>query len=96
MRKNDILCLEGTCRVSTMIIDWKEEETFSKRSELTIMNSSKNDIRSQIYHNIAKKRGLKTNTHFFVDEVYKRIVCATLDKPTTDTMTTLIKEEPLD
>ena len=44
MRKNDILCLEGTYRVSTMIIDWKEEETFSKRSELTIMNSSKNDI----------------------------------------------------
>jgi hypothetical protein len=43
MRKNIILRLEGTCRVSTMIIDWKEEENYSKRSELTIMNSSEND-----------------------------------------------------
>jgi hypothetical protein len=36
--------LEGTCRVSTMIIDWKKKENCSKRSELTIMNSSENDI----------------------------------------------------
>ena len=27
-----------------MIIDWKEEENYSKRSELTIMNRSENDI----------------------------------------------------
>jgi hypothetical protein len=44
MRKNNLLCLEGTCRVSTMIIDWKEEENYSKRSKLIIMNSSENDI----------------------------------------------------
>ena len=43
-----------------------------------------------------QKRGLKTNTHFFIDEAYKRTVCATLEKPTTGTMTTLLKEEPLD
>jgi hypothetical protein len=44
MRKNNLLRLEGTCRVSTMIIDWKEEENYSKRSELIIMNSSENGI----------------------------------------------------
>jgi hypothetical protein len=44
MRKNNLLRLEGTCRVSTMIIDWKEEENYSKRSELIIMNSAENDI----------------------------------------------------
>jgi hypothetical protein len=44
MRKNNLLCLEGICRVSTMIIDWKKEENYSKRSELTITNSSENDI----------------------------------------------------
>jgi hypothetical protein len=38
---------------------------------------------------------LKTNTHFFIDEAYKRTVCTTLRKPTTGTMTTLLKEEPL-
>jgi hypothetical protein len=27
-----------------MIIDWKEEENYSKRLELIIMNSSENDI----------------------------------------------------
>jgi hypothetical protein len=36
--------LEGTCRVSTMIIVWKEKENYSKRSKLIIMNSSENDI----------------------------------------------------
>jgi hypothetical protein len=36
--------MEGTCRVSTMIVDWKEEENYSKTSELTIMNSSENDL----------------------------------------------------
>ena len=44
MRKSNILCLEGACRVSTMIIDRKEEENYSKKSKLIIMNSSKNDI----------------------------------------------------
>jgi hypothetical protein len=44
MGENNLLHLEGTCRVITMIIDWKEEENYSKRSELTIMNSSENDI----------------------------------------------------
>jgi hypothetical protein len=44
VRKNDLLRLEGTCRVSTMIIDWKEEENFSKRSKLSIMNILENDI----------------------------------------------------
>jgi hypothetical protein len=44
MRKNNLLHLEGTCRVSKMIIDWKEEENYSKRSELNIMNSSEKDI----------------------------------------------------
>jgi hypothetical protein len=38
MRKNNLLHFEGTCRVNTMIIEWKEEENYSKRSELTIMN----------------------------------------------------------
>ena len=36
------------------------------------------------------------NTHFFIDKASKRADCTTLDKPTTDTMTTLLKEEPLD
>jgi hypothetical protein len=40
--------------------------------------------------------GLKTNAHFFIDEAYKKNVCATLCKPITGTMTTLLKEEPLD
>jgi hypothetical protein len=32
-------------KVSTiMVIDWKEEENYTKRSELIIMNSSKNGI----------------------------------------------------
>jgi hypothetical protein len=44
MRKNNLLRLEGTCRASTMIINWKEEENYSKRSKLIIMNSSENDI----------------------------------------------------
>jgi hypothetical protein len=44
MRKNNLLRLEGTCRVSTMIIEWKEEENYSKRSTLIIMNSSENNI----------------------------------------------------
>ena len=37
-----------------------------------------------------------TNTHFFIDKASKRVDCTTLDKPTTDTMTALLKEEPLD
>jgi hypothetical protein len=31
MRKNNLLRLEGTCRVNTMTIDWKEEENYSKK-----------------------------------------------------------------
>jgi hypothetical protein len=54
--KNNLLRLEGTYRVSTMIIDWKEEENYSKRSELIIMNSSENNISDhKIYHNTDKK-----------------------------------------
>ena len=37
-----------------------------------------------------------TNTHFFIDKAFKRVDCTTLDKPTIDTMTTFLKEEPLD
>jgi hypothetical protein len=36
------------------------------------------------------------NTHLFIDKASKRYDCTTLDKPTTDTMTTLLKEDPLD
>jgi hypothetical protein len=36
--------LEGTYKVSTMKIDWKEDENYSKRSKLTMINSSENDI----------------------------------------------------
>jgi hypothetical protein len=41
-----------------MKIDWKEDENYSKRLKLTMINSSENDIRLQNYHNTAKKRGL--------------------------------------
>ena len=34
-----------------------------------------------------------TNTHFFIDEAYKRADCNTLDKPTTGIMTTLLKRK---
>jgi hypothetical protein len=40
----DLIRLEGTCRVSTMKIDWKEDENYSKRSKLIMINSSENDI----------------------------------------------------
>jgi hypothetical protein len=36
--------LEGACRVSTVIIDWKTDENYSKRSKLTMINSSENEI----------------------------------------------------
>jgi hypothetical protein len=42
--KIDLICLEGTCRVSTMMINWKEDENYSKLSKLTMINSSENDI----------------------------------------------------
>jgi hypothetical protein len=56
MRKNSLLRLEGTCRVSTMIIDWKEEENYSKRSELIIMNSSENDISDHKFTTIPPRK----------------------------------------
>jgi hypothetical protein len=37
-----------------------------------------------------------TNTHFFIDKASKRVDYTTLDKPTTSTIATLLKEEPLD
>jgi hypothetical protein len=43
MRKSDYFCLEGTCRVSTMIIDWKREEKLFKKIEIITINSSEND-----------------------------------------------------
>jgi hypothetical protein len=42
--KINLIRLEGTCRVSTMKIDWKEDENYSKRSKLIMINSSENDI----------------------------------------------------
>jgi hypothetical protein len=35
------------------------------------------------------------NTHLFIDKASERADCTTIDKHTTDTMTTLLKEEPL-
>jgi hypothetical protein len=43
MRKSDYFRLEGTCRVSTMIIDWKIKKKLFKGSEIITMNSSEND-----------------------------------------------------
>jgi hypothetical protein len=43
MRKSDYLCLEGTCRVSTMIIDWKKKRKTVQKIEIITINSSKND-----------------------------------------------------
>jgi len=79
-----------------MIIDWKEEENYSKRSKLIIMNNSENDISDHKFTIVPLRKRLKTNTHLFIDEAYKRVDCAILDKPTTGTMTTLLKEELLD
>jgi len=61
------------------------------------MNSSENDKSDHKFTIVPPRKGrLKTNTHFFIDQAYKRVDCATLGKPTTDTMTTLLREEPLD
>ena len=37
-----------------------------------------------------------TNTHLFIEKYSKRVYFTTLDKPTTETITTFLKEEPLD
>jgi hypothetical protein len=43
MRKSDYFCLEGTCRVSTMIIEWKRDRKTIQMIEIITINSSEND-----------------------------------------------------
>jgi hypothetical protein len=59
MRKSNILCLEGTCRVSTMIIDLKKKRKVVQKIEIITINSSKNDKSDHNFTTVPPRREVR-------------------------------------
>jgi hypothetical protein len=80
-----------------MIIDWKKKRKTVQKIEIITINSLENDKSYHNFNTVPPRREVRRqNTHFFIDQAYKRVDCTTLGKLTTGTMLPLFREKPLD
>jgi hypothetical protein len=65
--KIDLIRLEGTCRVSTMIIDWKKAKKTTRRIDTITVNSSEMTYQIGKFTTIPSRREVQTiNTSFLL------------------------------